>query len=37
MIAEGRLPEMLHRVRALEQKLERLAAQLGEPDAKADG
>jgi UDP-3-O-[3-hydroxymyristoyl] glucosamine N-acyltransferase len=37
MIAEGRLPELLHRVRALEQRLEQLAAQLGEPDAKADG
>ena len=36
MIAEGRLPEMLHRVRALEQKLERLAAQLDESDAKSD-
>jgi UDP-3-O-[3-hydroxymyristoyl] glucosamine N-acyltransferase len=36
MIAEGRLPELLHRVRALEQKLERLAGQLGEPDTKAD-
>ena len=37
IVAEARLPELLHRVRALEQKLERLAAQLGEPDAKADG
>jgi UDP-3-O-[3-hydroxymyristoyl] glucosamine N-acyltransferase len=37
MVAEARLPELLHRVRALEQKLERLAAQLGEPDTKADG
>ena len=31
MVAETRLPELLQRVRALEQRLERLAAQLGEP------
>ena len=30
MVAEGRLPELLQRVRALEQRLERLAARLGE-------
>ncbi|HEU4369188.1 MAG TPA: UDP-3-O-(3-hydroxymyristoyl)glucosamine N-acyltransferase [Methylomirabilota bacterium] len=29
MVAEGRLPELLRRVRALEQRLERLAARLG--------
>jgi UDP-3-O-[3-hydroxymyristoyl] glucosamine N-acyltransferase len=36
IVAEARLPEMLQRVRALEQKLERLAAQLDESDAKSD-
>jgi UDP-3-O-[3-hydroxymyristoyl] glucosamine N-acyltransferase len=36
VVAEARLPELLQRVRALEQKLERLAAQLDEPDAKTD-
>ena len=30
MVAEARLPELLQRVRALEQRLERLAARLGE-------
>jgi UDP-3-O-[3-hydroxymyristoyl] glucosamine N-acyltransferase len=36
VVAEARLPELLQRVRALEQKLERLAAQLDETDAKSD-
>jgi UDP-3-O-[3-hydroxymyristoyl] glucosamine N-acyltransferase len=31
MVAETRLPELLQRVRALEQRLERLAERLGEP------
>jgi UDP-3-O-[3-hydroxymyristoyl] glucosamine N-acyltransferase len=35
VVAEARLPELLQRVRALEQKLERLVAQLDETDAKS--
>jgi UDP-3-O-[3-hydroxymyristoyl] glucosamine N-acyltransferase len=31
MVAEARLPEILQRLRALEQRLEKLAAQLGDP------
>jgi hypothetical protein len=30
MVAEARLPELLQRVRALEQRLEKLAARFGE-------
>jgi UDP-3-O-[3-hydroxymyristoyl] glucosamine N-acyltransferase len=33
MVASTRLPELLQRVRALEQQLARLATRLGEPDA----
>ena len=33
MVAEGRLPELLRRVRALEQQLEQLAARLGDAGA----
>jgi UDP-3-O-[3-hydroxymyristoyl] glucosamine N-acyltransferase len=36
-VAQGRLPELLQRVRALEQRLERLAARLGEPGAAGGG
>jgi hypothetical protein len=32
MVAESRLPELLQRVRALEQRLERLTARLGDAD-----
>jgi len=37
MVAEGRLPELLQRVRALEQRLEKLAGRLGEPAAGGEG
>ena len=37
MVAEARLPELLHRVRALEQKLERLTARLEEGEGRGDG
>jgi UDP-3-O-[3-hydroxymyristoyl] glucosamine N-acyltransferase len=37
MVAEARLPELLQRVRALEQRLERLAAQLGETGTTGSG
>jgi UDP-3-O-[3-hydroxymyristoyl] glucosamine N-acyltransferase len=33
MVAQGRLPELLQRVRVLEQRLEKLAQRLGEPPA----
>jgi UDP-3-O-[3-hydroxymyristoyl] glucosamine N-acyltransferase len=33
MVAQGRLPELLQRVRTLEQRLEQLAQRLGEPPA----
>jgi UDP-3-O-[3-hydroxymyristoyl] glucosamine N-acyltransferase len=33
MVAQGRLPELLQRVRVLEQRLEKLAQRLGEPSA----
>jgi UDP-3-O-[3-hydroxymyristoyl] glucosamine N-acyltransferase len=36
MVAEMRLPELLQRVRALEQRLERLAAQLGDGPGTGD-
>ena len=35
-VAEGRLPELLQRVRALEQRLEKLAARLGEAPAEGE-
>jgi UDP-3-O-[3-hydroxymyristoyl] glucosamine N-acyltransferase len=37
MVAESRLPELLQRVRALEQRLERLAARLEDPGAAGGG
>jgi len=37
IVAEARLPELLQRVRALEQRLERLAAQLGDAGPAGDG
>jgi len=36
MVAEGRLPELLQRVRVLEQRLEKLAARLGEAPAEGE-
>ena len=35
-VAEGRLPELLQRVRALEQRLQKLAARLGEAPAEGE-
>ncbi len=35
-VAEGRLPELLQRVRALEQRLEKLTARLGEAPAEGE-
>jgi hypothetical protein len=35
-VATGRLPELLQRVRALEQRLEQLAARLGDAGPRGD-